>query len=724
MVEMDLMMSNRHINNPLISIHTENTSLVFRVDEQNYLSHSYFGDRLEMPEELLKVIPQDERRFETFEALSVFGGKYIGEPALEVTHADGNMTTDLRFHDVESRQIDENVSETRIRLKDTAYAFSVTLIYRSYFQEDIITSRTVIENKETGSVILEQYASFDLVAKSPEFWLTRFGGDGFAESQAAEEKLGQGLRIIDSKKGVRATRGENPSFMISLGHPAEEEEGEVIGGALAWSGNFRLCFELDVRDQLHLTAGINPFGSAYHLNAGQVFETPEMIFTYSSAGKGPVTRRFHRWARRYVLRGGAQPQPIVLNSWEGAYFSFDEDTLTRMMTDAATLGVELFVLDDGWFGNKYPRNDETVGLGDWQVNADKLPRGLDYLIDHAEKEGLKFGIWLEPEMISPKSELAEAHPDWIIRRPNREPWLWRHQLILDLSNPAVQEFVFKAVDDLLIAHPRIAYVKWDCNRHIENFGSSYLPADRQSHLWVEYVRGLYAVYDRLTKAHPTVMIQACASGGGRVDFGALARHHEFWASDNTDPFTRIQIQWGIGHFYPAMAMAAHVSASPNHETLAMSPLKFRFDVAMAGRLGIELQPADMTAEDLEFSRHCIAEYKRVREVIQTGDLYRLISPHKEHRAASVIVSENQTHAIVFAYNIHFHVQQDFPVLKLRGLDLNKMYRVRELNRLPEESLVDGNGETFSGKFLIKHGLRLRIDKTAASVVCELTEEAI
>lgn len=707
-----------------IFINTQNTSLVFTLDNRRTLFHCYFGTRLDssaMPEALL---PTDELQRENPPVPATFGGKYTGEPALKVTHADGNMTTELCYQSHEQIPIDENIRETHIQLRDAYYSFYVILIYRAYYEEDIITSRLLIKNEEAGSVALDRFSSFDLSLADSEYWLTHFYGDWSAEMQMEEEKLGKGIRMIDSKKGVRATRSANPSFLLALGHPAEEEEGAVIGGALAWSGNFQLCFELDVRDQLHVTAGINPFGSTYHLKPGKTFETPECIFTYSQFGKGPVTRRFHRWARRYVLRDSDRLRPVVMNSWEGAYFSFDENVLVKMMSNAAKLGVELFVLDDGWFGNKYPRNDETVGLGDWQVNAAKLPSGLDHLIDHAEKEGLRFGIWIEPEMVNPKSELAEAHPEWIIQRPNREQLLWRNQLILDLCNPAVRDFVFKTVDHLLTAHPRIAYIKWDCNRHIENFGSSYLSKDRQSHLWIDYVHGLYAVYDRLMKKYPHVLFQACASGGGRVDFGALARHHEFWTSDNTDAFSRVFIQWGTGHFYPAMAMAAHVSDSPNHQTGALSPLRFRFDVAMTGRLGMELQPADMTEDEMEFAKRSIAEYKRIRDVIQTGDLYRLISPYNGYRSSLMYVVEGKGRAVVFAYVSRFCAQQDFPVLRLRGLDTGKTYRVVELNRNAEESLINENGQSFKGGVLMDMGLHLRIEKTGDSLVLEIVEDGL
>ena len=706
----------------IIAINTGNTSLVLMANNQGKVFHKYFGASLDKPEEILNCLPYDPRRYETFEACSTFGNENKHEVALKVRHADGNMTTDLRYQSHRQTRIDGNVTETRILLKDDHYPFFVTLIYRAHRDEDVITSRISIENKEDGTIVLEKFSSADLILRSGEYWLSHFYGSWSGEMQMEEERIGKGIRIIDSKKGIRTTQSENSAFLLSMDQPSREDQGEVIGGALAWSGNYQMCFEIDSRNTLHLTAGMNPFGSDYHVDPGETFDTPQFIFSYSDRGKGQISRNFHRWARKYSLRDGNKPRPVVLNSWEGAYFTFDEDTITKMITDAASMGVEMFVLDDGWFANKYPRNNDKAGLGDWQVNTKKLPSGIDYLIDHAEKEGIKFGIWVEPEMVNPKSELAENHPEWIVQSPHRKPILMRNQLLLDLSNPAVREFVFEVVDDLLTKHPRIAYIKWDANRHVQNFGSTYLPADRQSHLWIDYTRGLYSVYERLMARHPDVIFQVCSSGGGRVDFGSLAYHHEFWASDNTDAFTRIFMQWNTTHIYPPMAMGAHVSASPNHQTGNSSPLKTRFDVAMSGRLGVELQPSHMTAEELEFAKKAIAEYKRIRDVVQLGDLYRLISPYKENRAALMYVTEKKDRAVVFAYITQYHIRQDYPTVKLRGLDPEKNYLVKEINTRSTSKVFNGSGKTFSGNYLMNHGMQLKIRKSNETACLELTEK--
>lgn len=704
-----------------IAIATDHTSLVLVVNEQGEVFHRYIGNRLDSPESLAEVMPVDKNRRETFEALPAFGGMYSGEPSLLAVHADGNMTTELRYQSHTQQRIDDNIIETRIELKDAFYPFYVTLIYRAFQQEDILTLHTLIRSDEDGPVRLQAFDSGFLELKSSGYWLTHMFGAWAHEMQLEEEPLGRGIKLIDSKKGVRTTQSANPAFMLSLGAPAQEEAGEVIGGALAWSGNYRLRFEVDERSLLHVSAGISPFASDYTLASGQSFETPLLVLTYSSAGKGPVSRRLHRWERRYNLQDGSIERPIVLNSWEGAYFKFNEDTLTGMMDNAAAMGVELFVLDDGWFGNKYPRNSDKAGLGDWQVNTNKLPHGIEYLIDHAQSKGLQFGIWVEPEMVNPRSVLAETHPDWIVQRPNRELIPMRNQLLLDLSNPDVQDFVFHVVDDLLTQHPRIAYIKWDCNRHVQNFGSPYLPADRQSHWWIDSVHGLYSVYDRLIQKHPDVIFQVCASGGGRVDLGALNYHHEFWASDNTDAFTRIFLQWSTSHFYPAIAMGSHVSASPNHQTQNTASLKTRFDVAMSGRLGVELQPANFEPGEMEQTQKFISTYKRIRPVIQFGDLYRLISPYKEDRSALMYVTPEKDHAVVFCYITEFHSREDFPTVRLAGLDPTKKYRVEEINTVNRFRAFEGNGKEFSGNFLMNAGVELKLRMRGQSAVLELTE---
>src|SRR5258708_2959625 len=318
-------------------------------------------------------------------------------------------------------------------------------------------------------------------------------------------------------------------------------------------------FEVDWNNRLRAICGINPFGAVYELGSGKIFSSPAMVWTYSDRGKGQVSRNLHRWARRYGMRDGDKPRPVLLNNWEATFFDFNEQKIVSLFEGAKQLGAELFLLDDGWFGNKYPRNNDTAGLGDWQANAKKLPHGLSYLAAEANKRGIKFGLWLEPEMVNPSSELFEQHPDWVIRQSKRELLLGRNQAILDLTRPEVKEFTWRVIDDTLSSNPGIAYVKWDCNRYVTQPGSSYLSPAKQSHLLIDYQWALYDIMGRMAKKYPNVMAMLCAGGPGRTDYGALKYFHLFWPSDNTDPLQRIYIQWRFIHFFPPSALPSHIT---------------------------------------------------------------------------------------------------------------------------------------------------------------------
>lgn len=706
-------------NTKVIEINTDRTSLVYAVDHSGRLIFQYYGKKVEATENFKQQHtyskPDTDRDF-SYEAYPTFGLGNINEPALAVIHADGSLNTELAFETVETNS-NEGFSETVIHLKDRVFDFSVELHTKAYFNEDVITQWTVIKNNENGAVKLNNFASSFLPLKAESYYLTHFYGAWAGEMSVAEEKLENGIKVIECKKGVRTTQTENASFILSMNHPSQENSGDCYGGALAWSGNYRLAFQVDEWRTLNVVTGINPFLSAWNLKPGESFSTPEMIYTFSNAGRGQVSRNLHDWGRKYGMTGGTEIHDIVLNSWEGAYFTFDENTLTGMMDDAAEMGIETFVLDDGWFGNKFPRNNDDAGLGDWQTNTKKLPRGLDYLIDYAHSKGLKFGLWIEPEMVNPESELAENHPEWIVQSNGREKITWRNQLLLDLSNPKVQDFVFNVFDSLLTTHPGIEYVKWDANRHVEQAGSTYLSDAEQTHLWVAYTEGLYSVYDRIRAKYPDFVIQDCASGGGRLDYGALKYHNEYWTSDNTDPLSRIFIQYGTTLIYPPAGAASHVSTSPNHQTQRMTPLKFRFDVAMTGRLGMELQPKDIQGDDRVFAEEAIKNYKQfVRPIVTTGDLYRLKSPYDEGGWASqMFVSKEKESALLYAFSIEPHLRGIYPTIKLNGIDTSKKYQITEINK-NGKSRFWGDGQTFSADYLMNVGVELKISDQYDSAV--------
>lgn len=709
----------------IISVNTDNLSMVFTTAPDEKVVFHYFGDKLSdsspLPNKKFKEQPDNGTGYAPFIYPS-YGGRYFLNPALKLTHEDGVLTTELVYVNKQINKIDNNRIETIISLKDKIYPVFVNVHFVAYQEENVICQSVEIRNEEKKTLKVEKIASAYLPLHSESYYLTHFHGTWAAEMQMVEEKLTSGVKTIESKKGIRTTQSDNSSFLISLNGTAHEDMGEVYGGSLAWSGNFASSFEIDECGILHILSGVNDFASTYNLPSGQSLKTPEMVWTYSSTGKGQISRNYHDWSRKYALSHGDQLRPIVLNSWEGAYFSFNEKTITDMIDAAAAFGVEMFVLDDGWFGNKYPRNADNAALGDWQVNKKKLPRGIDYLAKYAVNKGVKFGIWIEPEMVSPNSELAEKHPEWIVKSGKRDIIPMRNQWLLDLSNPEVQDFVVNTFDEVIALSPNISYIKWDSNRHVDNVGSDYLSADDQSHFWIEYTKGLYSAYERIRAKHPDVMIQLCSAGGGRVDFGALRFHDEFWPSDNTNPLDRVYIQYGTNTFFPAIASASHVSTSPNHQTGMMMPLKFRFDVSMAGRLGMELQPKDLTKEEFPVAKQAIEDYKRIRPIVQLGDLYRLVSPYSEEGWSSMMyVSKDRKESVLFAYSLKYHGRTTYFETKVKGLDPDKKYKVTELNKNNNHNSFWGNDQVFSGEYLMKVGINLNIGSAFESTVLLISE---
>ncbi len=695
-----------------IIIQTNHTELVFRVNPKGQLQQVYFGQKLIFRSDYKKLSP-------TGDAFPAGGMNYVREPAIDVTHADGNTSLQLLYTNNSVEKIDENVSITHIVLKDPVYPFELTLHFKTYFNEDVIEEWTTIQHKEKGAVTLNRFASAALQLKSDKYFLMHFFGDWANEMRMEEVQLPEGIKTIESKLGTRATNFDLPSFMLSIDKPADEDHGKVLAGTLAWSGNFKLLFENiryseDVGNLLQMNMGINSFASAYSLLPNQTFTTPAFIFTLTSKGKGQASRNLKRWALNYGIWKGRQHRQTLLNNWEATQFQFDQNKLTKLFGDAKDLGVDVFLLDDGWFGNKYPRNSDNAGLGDWEVNKKKLPDGIGYLVKEAESRGIKFGIWVEPEMVNPQSQLYENHPDWILRLPNREENLRRNQLVLDLTNPAVQKHVFNVVNNLMQQNPTISYIKWDCNRYMTNTYSPYLKT-KQSNLYIDYVHGLYSVLEKLRAKYPDLEMMWCSGGGGRAEYGGLKYMQEFWPSDNTDGLSRIFIQWGYSYFFPAATVCAHVTSWGNQS------IKFRTDVAMMGKLGFDIDISHLKPDELDFCKEAVKNYDRLENVICFGDQYRLVSPYENNCVSIMSVDSSKSKAVLFLYSLDTHFGDVFSKVPLKGLDAQKKYMVREINLKDEnQPQFKQSGHTFSGDYLMKVGLDWYLGQSMRSSILEIT----
>ena len=695
-----------------IRISTDRTDLILEVAPDGRLYQSYLGDRL-LNEQDLKNLSGSSRGWEVYPGS---GGEDYFEPAVAITNNDGNLSTILRYVSSEQKAV-EGGTETIIRMKDDQYPVDVTLHYVAYPKQNVIKTWSEIKHQQKKPVVLWRYASTMLYFSNQKYYLTEFSSDWAKEVQMSTQQLQPGKKILDTKLGSRAAMHMQPFFELGLEQPAQEHQGQVVLGTIGWTGNYQFTFEVDNKNELRIISGINPYDSEYSLPAKEVFRTPDFYFTYSTQGKGEASRNFHDWARNHQVKNGNDTRMTLLNNWESTYFDFDENKLFGLMDEATKLGVDMFLLDDGWFANKYPRSSDHQGLGDWEETADKLPNGVGRLVEEAQKKGIKFGIWIEPEMVNPKSELYEKHKDWVIHLPNRDEYYFRNQMVLDLSNPKVQDHVFGVVDNLMTKYPGIAFFKWDCNSPITNIYSVYLK-DKQSHLYVDYVRGLYKVLDRIKAKYPDLPMMLCAGGGGRSDYEALKYFTEFWPSDNTDPIERLFIQWGYSQIFPSKTLCAHVTTW-NRGT----SIKFRTDVAMMCKLGFDIKLEDMNQNEHLYCDQAVKNYNRLKPVILEGDLYRLVSPYGSNHTSSMFVGKDKKTAAVFAFDIHPRYAEKTLPVRLQGLNADKKYRVKEINMMPGSgSSLKGNNQVFSGEYLMNVGLDLFTTQQLNSRLIEITEE--
>jgi alpha-galactosidase len=695
-----------------ISVYSNDCALNFSVSADQHLNFKSLGTR----QEPLDYPGGEETAYPTNAGNKAPENASV--VALSAVHADKSTATDLLFVSDSKENIEAGVTETRFNLRDKLHPFDVTLVVRAYEQENVFEEWAEITQNETGKVTLQNFASGSLVVPGANSQLWYFPESYYSEMQLTKLALTPGCKIVDSKMGIRNGLTAQQDFILGIDGAPSETTGKVLGGTLAWSGSWRESFELDNANRLRVIAGINPYASEWHLNPGESFVTPRLLFTYSTEGIGSVSRRFHQWARYHGVRDGDKvPQLTLLNNWEATGFDYNEKIIEGLFPGAKSLGLEMFLLDDGWFGNgKFARVTDNAGLGDWQPNQQRFPNGMEPVVQAAKANGLKFGIWMEPEMVNPTSQLYTDHSDWVITQPNRANSLFRNQMILDLSRPEVEQFSFNAIDSVMTEYPGISFLKWDCNRPMDNAGSSYLSADQQSELRIRYVQAVYRIMQRVAEKYPNLAMMLCSGGGGRVDYGALRYFQEFWPSDDTDPYWRVFIQWGYSYFYPPAAACAHVTTNGN------KPLKFCFDVAMSGRLGMDYKVSNMTPAQVAFGNQAVALYQTdIRPILQAADLYRLESPYDGSRASMDFVLPDKSKAILFAWQMQDDTSSGQKTIKLQGLDPQQGYRVTEVDlQSGTTSQLPANGTVVKGSVLMSTGLMVPTTKYLQSSVIELT----
>jgi len=691
---------------------TSQSSYAMGVDENGSLRHLYWGAPLWRVQDLppaprLRDLSSfDPRQMLENEEFPGWGGPRYYEPALKITRENGSRDVVLRYvsHRIQQNSLD-------IELQDIRDDIAVTLHYRVYPDHGILCRNATIRNRTARALAVESAQSAAWYLPPGEgYQLSYLTGRWAAETQLNREAIHQGMKVLESRKG-HTSHNINPWFAIDAGD-AVEEHGRVWFGALAWSGNWRITVEQTPYQQVRVTGGFNTFDFAYSLKPGEALETPEFYAGFSQGGFGGASRLLHRFERERILPGGPQSRlrPVLYNSWEATTFNVNEAGQKQLAEKAAKTGVELFVMDDGWFGK---RNNDRAGLGDWYVNPQKFPQGLKGLIDYVNQLGMDFGLWVEPEMVNPDSDLYRQHPDWVMNFPNRPRSELRNQLILNLARNDVKEHLFSVLDKLAGEY-NIRYFKWDMNRAFSEPGWPEADLPDQRELWVQYVRNLYEILDRLRAKHPKLEIESCSGGGGRVDLGILQRVDEVWASDNTEAFDRLQIQEGFSQAYAPKVMSAWVTDVPNMNGRS-TPLQFRFLVAMQGALGIGANLNRWSEQDFSLATRMITLYKRIRGTVQLGDLYRLISPRGSDLTANEYVSADGKQAVLFAFRHSQQYNMRAPAIRLRGLDERAVYRVESI----DGKLLEKQQE-ISGAYLMSRGLsvNLRGDFDSTAVILE------
>jgi alpha-galactosidase len=684
-------------------------SYVFGVNPRGELQQLYWGGRLASTDSFAQAAPLpawasfDTSYTNTPQEYAGWGAGLFIEPALKVSFADGNR--DLVLH-YQSHTVTANGFD--IVLKDISREVYVTLHYGMDLESGILARSATIQNREQQPVTVEQAAAAAWALPPGHYTLNYLTGRWAGEWNLTQEALAPGERVIESRRGSTGHQA-NPWFAIAASQPEQvsEDHGEVWFGALGWSGSWRITVEQDQLDEVRVTGGFNPFDFGYVLHPGESLETPVFYGGYSANGLGGASRLLHRYELDRILPHAAsasrpRPRPVIYNSWEATEFNVNEAGQMALAEKAAALGIDRFVMDDGWFGQ---RKDDHAGLGDWYVNAEKFPHGLKPLIDKVHALGMDFGLWVEPEMVNPDSDLYRKHPDWVLNFPGRPRSEQRNQLVLNLARPDVRGYVFGFLDKLLTDND-IAFLKWDYNRNWSEPGWDQLPVAEQKRVYVEFTRNLYSILAELHQKHPKVEFESCSGGGGRVDLGILRYVDEVWPSDNTDPFDRLTQQDGFTYAYTPQVMMAWVTDSPHWLNKRATSLSYRMLSSMQGSLGIGANIAAWTPEEFALAKRLIAAYRQVQPTIVQGDLYRLISPRNGSEfSATQTVNAQKSQSVVFAF-IHSTQQgRLFPQLKLKGLDPAAEYALSAI----EGKARAGTPSVASGAWWMNHGLDMEED---------------
>ncbi|XEC93563.1 alpha-galactosidase [Paenibacillus tarimensis] len=701
----------------LFHLQSRDTSYVFQIVNDGYPAHLYWGKRvrglqlarlLETPFSV-SFSPSTDPGDPSFSLDTLpheypgYGNSDFRMPAYQVQLPNGSTVTDLRYetHVIHSgkpalkdlpatyAEQDEEAQTLELTLKDRLTGLNVVLTYTVFENYDAIARSARLINEGSEPLRLLRAYSMCLDMPDDRYEMLHLSGAWARERYVHKRGLEPGLQAVESRRGS-SSHCQNP-FIALLAKGADEDHGDVYGISLVYSGSFFAGIEVDQFHSARVAAGINSFDFSWLLEPGESFQTPEAVLVHSSEGLGGMSRSYHDLYRSRLCRGQFRDRtrPILINNWEATYFNFNAEKIAAIAKAGQELGIELFVLDDGWFGQ---RDNDTTSLGDWYVDRNKLPDGLDHLVQRVRKLGMQFGLWFEPEMVSPESELYRAHPDWCLHVPDRRRTTARSQLILDLSRADVRDYIVKSVSDILSSAP-ITYVKWDMNRNMTEIGSALLPAERQRETAHRYMLGLYEVLERITSAFPHVLFESCSGGGGRFDPGMLYYMPQTWTSDNTDAISRLKIQYGTSIVYPVSSMGAHVSAVPNHQVHRMTPLETRGDVALSGNFGYELDLTAFSEEEREIVKGQVALYKEVRHLVQFGDMYRLSSPFEENDTAWMFVSKDKTEAFAVYVTVLKEPYAPLGRFRLKGLDPSLNYS------------LDGEEGLYSGDELMYAGLR-------------------